>query len=156
MTLTHWGLCREYFIFGGGMPRASFGDKEVVSIIFSNSEENLNREKNHVLDFTSKVVDFLIIYSGSQSMLYFASLCNTFFCIFLLLRWTHSWGVGCPRRRRNCYDRSIASRLAPVQVALSVLPSFVSHHLLAALFQRGCQHLQSNYRGRKEWLQHQV
>lgn len=46
------------------MPRASYGDKEVVSIIFSeNSPENLNGEKNHVLDFTSKVADFLIINS---------------------------------------------------------------------------------------------
>ena len=57
-------IFREYFIFGGGMPRASYGDKEVVSIILSSSTENLIREKNQVLDFTSKVVDFLIIYSG--------------------------------------------------------------------------------------------
>lgn len=45
------------------MPRASYGDKEVVSIIFSTSENN-NAEKNRVLDFTSKVIDFLVISSG--------------------------------------------------------------------------------------------
>ena len=45
------------------MPRASYGDKEVVSIIFS-IPENSNSEKNRVLDFTSKVVDFLIISLG--------------------------------------------------------------------------------------------
>lgn len=46
------------------MPRASHGDKEVVSITFIDDSENLDKEKNHVLDFTSKVVDFLTICSG--------------------------------------------------------------------------------------------
>lgn len=56
----------EYFIFSGGMPRASHGDKEVVSITFIDDSENLDKEKNHVLDFTSKVVDFLTICSADH------------------------------------------------------------------------------------------
>lgn len=47
------------------MPRAAYGDKEVVSIIFQNFE-NVNQEKNHVLDFTSKVVDFLLIHNDAN------------------------------------------------------------------------------------------
>lgn len=44
----------EVLIFGGGMPRASFGDRFTVSVV--------NGEKNHVTyDFTSKVVDFCLI-----------------------------------------------------------------------------------------------
>ncbi|KAH9400708.1 Lethal(2) giant larvae protein 1 [Tyrophagus putrescentiae] len=57
----------EFFIFGGGMPRASYSDKEVVSILFSQTSENLTREKNQVLDFTSKVIDFLLVPSAADS-----------------------------------------------------------------------------------------
>lgn len=57
---------REFFFFSGGMPRSAHSDKEVVSIIFQNFE-NVNQEKNHVLDFTSKVVDFLVISSESHN-----------------------------------------------------------------------------------------
>lgn len=42
------------FVFSGGMPRASYGDRYTVSVV--------KGEKNHVTyDFTSKVVDFCVI-----------------------------------------------------------------------------------------------
>lgn len=48
------------------MPRASYGDKEAVSIIFQSSNSSTSSEKNQVLDFTSKVVDFVTIRSGND------------------------------------------------------------------------------------------
>lgn len=45
--------------FTGGMPRATYGDKYTVSIIQGDVEESKGR--NHVLDFSSKVVDFVVI-----------------------------------------------------------------------------------------------
>ncbi|XP_075678481.1 LLGL domain-containing protein l(2)gl [Dermatophagoides pteronyssinus] len=62
----------EYIIFNGGMPRASYGDKETVSIIHNidnNNGENSSsaNERNIVLDFTSKIVDFLPIFSSTEN-----------------------------------------------------------------------------------------
>ncbi|OTF81270.1 lethal(2) giant larvae-like protein, partial [Euroglyphus maynei] len=60
--------CGEYIIFNGGMPRASYGDKETVSIIHNVQKENSSaNERNVVLDFTSKVVDFLPIFSAKEN-----------------------------------------------------------------------------------------
>ena len=39
------------------MPRASYNDKNTVSIV----QGSLESGKHHVLDFTSKVIDFLVI-----------------------------------------------------------------------------------------------
>ncbi|CAG2163640.1 unnamed protein product, partial [Oppiella nova] len=47
----------DFIIFSGGMPRASYNDKHTVSIIQGTPESG----KHHVLDFTSKVIDFLVI-----------------------------------------------------------------------------------------------
>jgi lethal(2) giant larvae protein len=47
----------DFIIFSGGMPRASYNDKNTVSIIQGTPESG----KHHVLDFTSKVIDFLVI-----------------------------------------------------------------------------------------------
>lgn len=47
----------DFVIFSGGMPRASYNDKNTVSIIQGTPENG----KHHVLDFTSKVIDFLVI-----------------------------------------------------------------------------------------------
>lgn len=47
----------DFIIFAGGMPRASYNDKNTVSIIQGTPESG----KHHVLDFTSKVVDFLLV-----------------------------------------------------------------------------------------------
>ena len=46
-------------IFAGGMPRASYGDKHTVSIM---------QGQNHaVLDFTSKVIDFVTITRAAEN-----------------------------------------------------------------------------------------
>jgi len=49
----------DMLFFTGGMPRATYGDKYTVSIIQGDVEESKGR--NHVLDFSSKVVDFVVI-----------------------------------------------------------------------------------------------
>uniref|UniRef100_A0A834R408 Lethal(2) giant larvae -like protein 1 n=1 Tax=Sarcoptes scabiei TaxID=52283 RepID=A0A834R408_SARSC len=54
----------EYYIFNGGMPRASYSDKQTVSIIFTSKESK--NEKNIALDFSSKIVDFLLVYSDTD------------------------------------------------------------------------------------------
>ena len=43
-----------FIVFSGGLPRASYGDKHAVTLFQGNSVQV-------VFDFTSKVVDFLII-----------------------------------------------------------------------------------------------
>lgn len=44
----------ELIIFSGGMPRASFGDRNTVTVMI--------KEKKHVVfDFTSKVIDFFTL-----------------------------------------------------------------------------------------------
>jgi len=47
-------------IFAGGMPRASYGDRFTVSVMHGDSHV--------VLDFTSKVIDFVTIGRGSDHM----------------------------------------------------------------------------------------
>ncbi len=47
----------DLIIFSGGMPRASYNDKNTVSIIQGTPESG----KHHVLDFTSKVIDFIVV-----------------------------------------------------------------------------------------------
>ena len=51
----------QLVVFAGGMPRASYGDKFTVTICQGEFESG----KHHVLDFSSKVVDFEIIDDGS-------------------------------------------------------------------------------------------
>jgi hypothetical protein len=48
-------------IFSGGMPRASHGDKNTVTLV--------QNSKTIALDFTSKVVDFLTIPNAGESFL---------------------------------------------------------------------------------------
>lgn len=48
-----------YIIFSGGMPRASYGDKHTVSIMQGSSHV--------VLDFTSKVIDFVTLTRAGES-----------------------------------------------------------------------------------------
>lgn len=43
----------DYIIFSGGMPRATFGERNTITVIHG--------EKHQVLDFTSKVIDFFTI-----------------------------------------------------------------------------------------------
>ena len=47
----------QLLVFSGGMPRASYGDKFTVTIC----EGEFEAGKHHVLDFSSKVIDFEII-----------------------------------------------------------------------------------------------
>ena len=47
-------------IFAGGMPRACYGDRFTVSIVHGDSHV--------VLDFTSKVVDFVTLGKGDDRM----------------------------------------------------------------------------------------
>jgi len=50
-----------YTIFSGGMPRASYGDRHTISVMQGNSN-------NHVVfDFTSKVVDFVVITRADEN-----------------------------------------------------------------------------------------
>ena len=50
-------FCRDAFtIFSGGMPRASYGDRHTVSV--------QQGPKHTVFDFTSKVVDFVVLSDG--------------------------------------------------------------------------------------------
>lgn len=44
------------------MPRASYSDKETMSVIHY-PKTNIN-EKSVVFDLTSKIIDFLVIFSG--------------------------------------------------------------------------------------------
>lgn len=53
----------DLLIFSGGMPRASYNDKNTVSIIQGSPESG----KCHVLDFTSKVIDFNVIDQKDDS-----------------------------------------------------------------------------------------
>ncbi|GAB1609901.1 lethal(2) giant larvae protein homolog 2-like isoform X3 [Argonauta hians] len=47
-----------FYIFSGGMPRASYGDKHTVTVM---------QEENHVVfDFTSKVIDFVIVSNADE------------------------------------------------------------------------------------------
>lgn len=46
-------------IFSGGMPRASYGDKYTVTIMQGDAE-------HIVLDFTSKVIDFVTLCLGDS------------------------------------------------------------------------------------------
>ncbi|XP_071041650.1 lethal(2) giant larvae protein homolog 1 isoform X2 [Parasteatoda tepidariorum] len=52
----------DFTIFGGGMPRASYGDKHTISVMCG--------EKHQVFDFTSKVVDFFTICHGDEESEY--------------------------------------------------------------------------------------
>lgn len=55
-------LCRDPFIiFAGGMPRASYGDRHTVTIM--QGANNIHT----VLDFTSKVVDFITISRADEA-----------------------------------------------------------------------------------------
>ncbi|XP_054154460.1 LLGL scribble cell polarity complex component 2-like [Oppia nitens] len=56
----------DLIIFSGGMPRATHNDKYSVSIFQGTPESG----KHHVLDFTSKVIDFLVIDSRLNSKEY--------------------------------------------------------------------------------------
>ncbi|RWS06543.1 Lethal(2) giant larvae-like protein, partial [Dinothrombium tinctorium] len=47
----------DFIVFSGGMPRTTFGDKNTVSVIQGTPE----RGKHIAFDFTSKIIDFLII-----------------------------------------------------------------------------------------------
>lgn len=48
----------QFIIFSGGMPRASYGDKHTVSVM---------QGQNHVvLDFTSKVIDFVTLTRAQE------------------------------------------------------------------------------------------
>ncbi|RWS15422.1 Lethal(2) giant larvae-like protein, partial [Dinothrombium tinctorium] len=47
----------DFIVFSGGMPRSTFGDKNTVSVIQGTPE----RGKHIAFDFTSKIIDFLII-----------------------------------------------------------------------------------------------
>ncbi|CAI9724364.1 (2) giant larvae homolog 1-like isoform X1 [Octopus vulgaris] len=47
-----------FYIFSGGMPRASYGDKHTVTVM---------QEENHVVfDFTSKVIDFITVSTADE------------------------------------------------------------------------------------------
>ncbi|XP_071745331.1 lethal(2) giant larvae protein isoform X2 [Lepeophtheirus salmonis] len=48
-------------IFSGGMPRASYGDKYTISIMKGESDKHV------VFDLTSKIVDFVVIYSDTDN-----------------------------------------------------------------------------------------
>ena len=50
----------SYIIFTGGMPRASHGDRYTVSVMRGD-------DSHVVLDFTSKVVDFIVLGSKEES-----------------------------------------------------------------------------------------
>lgn len=47
-----------FIIFAGGMPRASYGDRHTLSVM---------QGENHVVfDFTSRVVDFIVMSRADQ------------------------------------------------------------------------------------------
>lgn len=55
-------LCARYsspvWLYSGGMPRASYGDRHCLTI---------QQDKEHVtLDFTSRVIDFFTVHSIEQ------------------------------------------------------------------------------------------
>lgn len=120
-------LFREFFIFSGGMPRASYGDKEAVSIIFQTTESNT--EKNQVLDFTSKVVDFALITSGLSSCFTFCNIAKHSF----YYRGEHSQGAGCVDRRGIGCDRSDDARLASIQTTVPLLFALIPRDMFPAL-----------------------
>ena len=49
----------DLIVFSGGMPRASYSDRNTVTI-----QQGSN--KHVVLDFTSKVIDFFVTYNGDN------------------------------------------------------------------------------------------
>ncbi|RWS26277.1 lethal(2) giant larvae protein 1-like isoform X2 [Leptotrombidium deliense] len=60
LTKIVWKTVRnsdDFIIFSGGMPRASFSDKNTVSVI----QGTIDTGKQRVLDFSSKVIDFIVI-----------------------------------------------------------------------------------------------
>ena len=60
-----------YTIFSGGMPRASYGDRHCISVICGDSTQA-------TFDFTSRVVDFFIIFHKNDKSMYFKlSQCQT-------------------------------------------------------------------------------
>ena len=53
-----------YTIFSGGMPRASYGDRHCISVICGDSTQA-------TFDFTSRVIDFFIIFDKRNKSKYF-------------------------------------------------------------------------------------
>ncbi|XP_025086835.1 lethal(2) giant larvae protein homolog 1-like isoform X2 [Pomacea canaliculata] len=50
----------DFIIFSGGMPRASYGDRHTISV--------MQGDENHVvLDFTSRVVDFITVCNADET-----------------------------------------------------------------------------------------
>lgn len=70
--MVNWNIyflqCRgDFNIFSGAMPRASFGDHNVVNVF--------QEDSHHVaFDFTSKVIDFFVMCSGGPGDGKFAEL----------------------------------------------------------------------------------
>jgi len=48
-----------YIIFQGGMPRASYGDRHSISVVHGSQQT--------AFDFTSRVIDFFIIFSSEPA-----------------------------------------------------------------------------------------
>ena len=65
-----------YTIFSGGMPRASYGDRHCISVICGDSTQA-------TFDFTSRVVDFFVIFDkhdkGKNDPTLFSSFAHTSF-----------------------------------------------------------------------------
>ena len=60
-----------YTIFSGGMPRASYGDRHCISVICGDSTQA-------TFDFTSRVVDFFIIFDKhDKSKKVLSSICSS-------------------------------------------------------------------------------
>jgi len=53
-------LCRhgELVLFSGGMQRANYGERHTITV--------MSKEKHLVFDFTSKVIDFFIVFSKEE------------------------------------------------------------------------------------------
>lgn len=58
-TLTLFLLRLPYIIFQGGMPRASYGDRHSISVVHGSQQI--------AFDFTSRVIDFFIIFSSEPT-----------------------------------------------------------------------------------------
>lgn len=62
---SYFSICRifllrlPYIIFQGGMPRASYGDRHSISVIHGSQQI--------AFDFTSRVIDFFIIFSSEPT-----------------------------------------------------------------------------------------
>lgn len=63
-----------YTIFSGGMPRASYGDRHCISVICGDSTQA-------TFDFTSRVVDFFIIFDKRDKSKDILTSFGRFFCI---------------------------------------------------------------------------